>query len=201
MASAYDKVSKRPLKAILIGGFLLGFVFFGGVVGAFHYMSPDYVVSVLSSENFQKRQWAVDQLILKGTRSGKPSLAVALDEKADPESRRLAIFVLGEIHYKEATPHLMGFFKGADEVLGAQSAYALGRMGDPALAHELVANYPQAPKGVQLKVIAALGELGGDPEGRELLLKEAKQNGDTTVQQAARYSLQKIQAGVTASAQ
>jgi HEAT repeat protein len=191
MAEGSGGTTKKPGAFPILLGVLLGLAVIGAGI-AYHYLSTDYLVSAISNDSQQKRRWAVDMLILKGQAAGKPVMAIAMDGSSDHETRRLAIFILGEIHYRDGAPQLTGFFRGDDLVLREQAAYALGRLGDPAFAAELISGYENAPKGLKMKILSALGELGGT-EGIRLLKSEAENNGDGTIRDTARFALGKIQ--------
>ncbi len=192
MADERSSAKGKPGKILIFALAVLGVVFFAGLAAILHYTSTDYAMSLIGDSNPQKRRWGVDQLVLKGLRSGKPALELAMDEKANPESRRLAIFILGEIHYRDATPQLLGFFKGDNLVFSEQAAYALGRLGDVSIVGELTGRYENAPKGLKLKIISALAELG-TPEGMRVIQAEADKNEEGTLRDAAKFALQKPQ--------
>jgi HEAT repeat protein len=182
-----EKKSRLPI----ILGWLFGFLFFVGIAAVWYLTSPEFLVTLLSSDNVQSRRWAADELVRQGDGAGKQALGVAMNQSVDLEARRLAIFILGEIHYREATPQLLSFFKGDNPTLQEQSAYALGRMGDASLGPELVSAYDAAPKGLKMKIISALGELPTEP-GKALLKRESATSTDETIRGAAAYSYNKL---------
>ncbi|MBI3794092.1 MAG: HEAT repeat domain-containing protein [Nitrospinae bacterium] len=176
-------------QTILIWG--VGVAVLAMFASIIYFTSSGFLTSMLSSTDVRHRRWAADELVRQGASAGIPSLNVANDATADPESRRLAIFVLGEIKYKEALPQLLTFFKGDNVTLREQSAYALGRIGDQSVVGSLLDGYETAPKGVKIKILAALGELGSK-DGVPLLKMESDTSQDETIKEAAAYSLQKL---------
>ncbi|MBI3582305.1 MAG: HEAT repeat domain-containing protein [Nitrospinae bacterium] len=178
-------------RVLVIVGWAFGLCFVAVIAAAIYLTSPGFLVKMLSSDDVRHRRWAADELVRQGEGAGKRSLALATDTRADAEARRLAVFVLGEIGYRESTPELLALFRGGDPVLREQSAYALGRMGDAAVAPELIGAYEGAPKGVKMKIIAALGELPTE-RGISLLKRESEAGTDDTLKDAAAYALKKI---------
>ena len=179
---------KGGLPAIL--AWSLG-LFFAALIGAaWYFTSSGFLIKMLSSDDVQHRRWAADELVRQGEGSGKPALALAMNPSADPEARRLAVFVLGEVRYRESTPQLLSLFKGDNLPLREQSAYALGRIGDASVAQELIGAYEAAPKGVKMKIIAALGDIPTE-QGVLLLKRESEAGTDDTLRDAAAYALKK----------
>ncbi len=181
----------KKSRVLTIVGWVFGLSFVAVIAVAFYFTSPGFLVKMLSSDDVRHRRWAADELVRLGEGAGKRSLALATDPRADPEARRLAVFVLGEIGYRESTPELLSLFRGGDPVLREQSAYALGRMGDAAVAPELIGAYENSPKGVKMKILAALGELPTE-KGILLLKRESEAGTDDTLKDAAAYALKKI---------
>ncbi len=184
---------EKTSRVLTIVGWVFGLCFVAVIAAAFYFTSPGFLVKMLSSDDVQHRRWAADELVRQGEGAGKRSLALVMDPLADSEARRLAVFVLGEIGYRESTPELLSLFRGDNMVLREQAAYALGRMGDAAVAPELIGAYESAPKGVKMKIIAALGELPTE-RGILLLKKESASITDDTLKDAAAYALKKIAA-------
>ena len=137
------------------------------------------------------RRWAVDQVVMKGESAGPQMLEIAVDKKRKLETRRLAIYVLGEVKYEKSAGELLKIFSESEQlVLREQAAFALGRMGNSSALPELLSGYGSAPKGLKLKIISALGELGD--AGGMALLETAAGSGDELVKQTAQYALGKI---------
>lgn len=177
---------KSRLQTFLWSLLVLFFVF--GVGAVWYFTSPGFLAKLLASDNVQNRRWAADEMVSQGEGAGKAALETATNPEANLEARRLAIFVLGEIRYRVATPQLLAFFKGDNPTLREQSAYALGRIGDASVAPELIGAYETAPKGLRIKIIAAMGELVTE-QGMELLKREATSGTDETIRDAANYAL------------
>lgn len=184
---------EKTSRFLTIVGWVFGLCFVAVIAVAFYFTSPAFLVKMLSSDDVGHRRWAADELVRQGKDAGKRSLVLVMDPHADSEARRLAVYVLGEIGYRESTPELLSLFRGDNLVLREQSAYALGRMGDAAVAPELIGAYEDAPKGVKMKIIAALGELPTE-RGILLLKRESEGGTDDTLKDAATYALQKIAA-------
>lgn len=161
-----------------------------GLGAVSHYTSTSYLKTKFTSDNPKMRRWAVSQVVKKGASAGPEMLEMVRDRTLPVESRRIAVFVLGEIGYTEGKEELIRVFKTDELVLRGQAAFALGRMGDESALPELLSAYESAPKGLQLKIISALGELG-DNGGRPLL-KKAAGSGDELIRQTAEYALIKI---------
>jgi len=180
---------KRPNNIPLFVA-LLGFLFLViGLVGIAYFTSYSYTFSKFYDGDPKIRRWAVDTMVKKGDEVGERMLAVAKNSDEHPEVRRLAIFVLGEIKYKPALPSLIVMLKNAPIMLREQVAYALGQYARSELAFELISAYPTAPKGLKMKIIISLGNIGGS-DSIELLKKEAV-SGDALISKASEIALAK----------
>lgn len=183
---------KKPAKYLWGCGGLIAAVFLGGLLLLVYWLSAVHLVTMLNDANPAKKRWAADMLISKGADSaGAIVLDTASDRSLDPEIRRMAVFVLGELHYTAAEPRLFALMKEGDAVLGGQAAYALGRMGDDAVLGQLLAAYDGAPKGLKLRILAGLGELG-NTGGAALLKREAANGDDDLIHDTARQALVKM---------
>ena len=166
--------------------------FFCGLMLLLYWLSPSHLVTMLNDVSPAKKRWAADMLIGKGAGSaGATVLDVAADPARDPEVRRMAVFILGEMHCTAAEPRLIALMKGGDAVLSGQAAFALGRIGDDAALRELLGVYDGAPKGLKLRILAALGELG-NVGGCSLLKKEAARADDDLIRDTANQALIKM---------
>ena len=161
-----------------------------GLGAVLHYTSTTYLKTKFTSDNPKMRRWAVTQVVKKGGSAGPEMLEMVRDRTLPVEARRIAVFVLGEIGYMEGKEELIRVFKTDEIVLRGQAAFALGRMGDESALPELLSAYESAPKGVKLKIISALGELGHP--GGQALLKKAAGSSDELIRQTAEYALVKI---------
>lgn len=183
---------KKPSKYLWGCGGLTAVFFLGGLLLLVYWLSAAHLVTMLNDANPAKKRWAADMLISKGADSaGATVLAVASDPSLDPEVRRMAVFVLGELHYTAAEPRLFVLMKEGDPVLGGQAAYALGRMGDDAVLWQLLAAYDGASKGLKLRILAGLGELG-NTGGAVLLKREAANADDDLIHDTAGQALVKM---------
>lgn len=180
--------SGKPFAPTLLIILLLVVVIGLGAVS--HYTSTAYLKTKFTSDNPKMRRWAVAQVVKKGVSAGPEMLKMAGDRTLSVESRRIAVFVLGEIGYMEGKKELITVFKTDELVLRGQAAFALGRMGDESVLPELISAYDSAPKGLKLKIISALGELG-HPGGMELVAR-ALEDSDELIRQTAEYALIKI---------
>lgn len=192
MPQQLKDTGKKPVKYLWGCGGLAALCFVGGLLLLAYWLSPSHLVTMLNSDSPAKKRWAADTLIGKGPKSaGAAVLDVASDPSLDPETRRMAVFILGEMHYTAAEPQLIALMKEGDAVLGGQAAFALGRMGDDAALRELLGAYDGAPKGMKLRILAALGELG-NTGGAELLKKEAARADDGLIQDTAHQAVLKM---------
>ena len=183
--SAGQKVERGKFVYLLLAVFIVG------MVSVIYFSSTGYLKSKFSSDSVVLRRWAVDQVVKKGGSAGSHMLALVGDTAQEVETRRLAIYVLGEIKYLESSGELLKvFFENDHLVLREQAAFALGRMGDVSALPEILSAYESAPKGLKLKIISALGELGDS--GGIPLLKKAAGSGDELIKQTAEYALGKI---------
>ncbi len=187
-----QETGRKPMKYLwaLVVGMVLFFAMGMAVIA--YWISPGNLVGMLNSEKPAQKRWAADMLINKGVgRAGTTVLGAAVDPARDPEIRRMAIFILGEIHSVDAEPQLIALMKGNDPILSEQAAFALGRLGDDAVLNELLATYESAPKGLKLRILAGLGELG-NTAAATLLQKEAARSDDDLMQATARQALSKL---------
>jgi len=162
------------------------------LAGLIYYTSTTYAMSKFRSTDSESRRWGVNRLVSIGEGAGKPMFRLATDKNAETELRRLSIYVLGEIKYAPAESTLAAMLKEGPVILRAQSAYALGRFGDRKYLPDLMDAYRTGPRGVKLKSITALGEIGG-AEAVDLL-KTAEKSDDDLVSMTARYALEKAEA-------
>lgn len=166
--------------------------FLGGLLLLVYWLSAAHLVTMLNSDSPAKKRWATDMLIGKGAASaGAVVLDVATNPALDPELRRMAVFILGEMHHAVAEPMLVALMKEGDAVLSGQAAFALGRMGAEAALPELLGAYDGAPKGLKLRILAALGELG-NADGAALLKKEAARADDDLIRDTANQAVIKM---------
>lgn len=166
-------------------------VFIAGMAGVIYFSSTGYLKTKFESDSVVLRRWAVDQVVKKGESAGPEMLEIAGDTTREVETRRIAIFVLGEIKYRKGAGELLKIFsKNEHLILREQAAFALGRMGNVSALPELVSGYEGAPKGLRLKIISALGELGD--KGGLSLLETAAESSDDLLKQTAQYALGKI---------
>ncbi|MBI5638075.1 MAG: HEAT repeat domain-containing protein [Nitrospinae bacterium] len=191
MPPLLKETGKKPAKYLWGCGGLMAVFLVGGLLMLAYWLSPGHLVTMLNDGNPAKKRWAADTLIGKGAGAGATVLDAAADPSLDPELRRMAVFILGEMHYTAAEPRLIALMKGGDAVLGGQAAFALGRMGDDAALPELLGAYDGAPKGLKLRILAALGELG-NMGGAELLKKEAARADDGLIQDTAHQAVLKM---------
>lgn len=179
---------KRPRGKFI---YILLAIFIVGMVCAVYFSSTGYLKSKFESDSVSLRRWAVDQIVKKGSSAGPQMLKTAKDASQVVETRRLAIYVIGEVKYKKGSEELLKiFYENEHLVLREQSAFALGRMGDASVLPKLVAGYENAPKGLKLKIISALGELGD--VGALPLVEKAAASGDELMKQTALYALGQI---------
>ncbi len=182
----------KPAKYLWGCGGLIAFFFAGGLLWLVYWLSPGHLVTMLTDANPAKKRWAVDTLIGKGPDSaGATVLEAATDPGLDPEVRRVAVFILGEMHYKAAEQRLIALMKEGDAVLAGQAAFALGRMGAVGALPELLGAYDGAPKGIKLRILASLGELG-NPDGAPLLMREGARADDDLIRDTARQAVMKM---------
>jgi len=166
-------------------------IFIAGMVGVIYFSSTGYLKSKFASDSVVLRRWAVDQVVKKGESAGPQMLEMINDAAQEVETRRIAIFVLGEIKHRKSAGELLEiFYKSEHLVLREQAAFALGRMGDVSALPKLVSGYESAPKGLKLKIISALGELGD--KGGLALVEKAAGSSDDLLKQTAEYALGKI---------
>ena len=171
--------------------YLLLAIFVVGMVSVIYFSSTGYLKSKFTSDSVMMRRWAVDQVVKKGLSAGPQMLGLVGDTTLEVETRRLAIYVLGEIKYLESSGELLKIMSENEHlVLREQSAFALGRMGDVSALPELLSAYESAPKGIKLKIISALGELGD--AGGLPLIETAAASSDELIKQTAEYALGKI---------
>ncbi len=183
---------KKPSKYLLGCAGLFAALFACALLYLAYWLSPGNLVKVLNDADPVKKRWAVDMLIGKGPESaGATVLEAAANTRLNPEQRRLAVFILGEMHYTAAEPQLISLMKEGDAVLGGQAAFALGRMGADGALKELLGAYDGAPKGIKLRILAALGELG-NPGGAALLLREAARTDDDLIHDTAGQAVIKM---------
>ena len=169
------------------------FILMVGFAGILYYTSSGRHISNLSSENVEKRRFAADQLIEKGEAAGKPALKAATDKTLDRETRRLAIFVLGQIRYPDAKEPLLAIMRDEAPLLRQQAAYSLGRLSDPSLLPELEAAYRSGDKGLKAKIIFGLGEAKGEAAKAGLpLLEAAAKSDDEFLRAAAELAIDKV---------
>ncbi len=182
----------KPAKYLWGCGGLIALIFAGGLLLLVYWLSPGHLVTMLNDGDPAKKRWAADTLIGKGAGSaGATVLEVAADPAREPETRRMAVFILGEMRYAAAEPRLITLMKEGDAVLGGQAAFALGRMGADRALPELLGTYDAAPKGLKLRILAALGELG-NTGGAALLKKEADRADDDLIRDTARQAVIKM---------
>ena len=180
---------QKPARGKFV--YLLLAIFIAGMVSVIYFSSTGYLKSKFSSDSVVLRRWAVDQVVKKGASAGSQMLGLVGDTTQEVETRRLAIYILGEIKYLKSSGELLKIFSENEYlVLREQAAFALGRMGDVTALPELLSAYESAPKGLKLKIISALGELGDS--GGEPLLKKAAGSGDELIKQTAEYALGKL---------
>jgi len=166
-------------------------IFIAGMASVIYFSSTGYLKSKFSSDSVVLRRWAVDQVVKKGESAGPQMLELLNDAAQEVETRRLAVYVLGEVKYEKSAGELLKIFSESEHlVLRGQAAFALGRMGDVSALPELVSGYEGAPKGLKLKIISALGELGD--KGGLALVEKAAGSGDDLLKQTAEYALIKI---------
>jgi HEAT repeat protein len=194
MVESIDKTDKnsggeKPVKKGLLVVLLL--IFIAGIAAAMYFTSISFLVSKFTSDDPKMRRWAVNQVVKKGESAGPHMIKMVEDKTLEVELRRLAIFVLGEVKYKEGITKLLKIFSEGDHlILREQAAFALGRMGDHRVLSELVTGFDSAPKGLKLKIISALGELGS-PGGLEVI-ERALDSKDDLIRQTAEYALIKL---------
>ena len=180
---------KKPARQKFL--YILLAIFIVGMACVIYFSSTGYLKSKFESDSVVMRRWAVDQVVMKGESAGPQMLEIAVDKKRKLETRRLAIYVLGEVKYEKSAGELLKIFSESEQlVLREQAAFALGRMGNSSALPELLSGYGSAPKGLKLKIISALGELGD--AGGMALLETAAGSGDELVKQTAQYALGKI---------
>lgn len=166
--------------------------FLGGLLLLAYWLSAAHLITMLNDVNPAKKRWAADMLIGKGASgAGAAVLEVAADPTLDPELRRMAVFILGEMHYTAAEPRLVALMKEGDAVISGQAAFALGRMGADTALQALLGAYDGAPKGLKLRILAALGELG-NADGAPLLKKEAARTDDDLIRDTANQAVIKM---------
>ena len=183
---------KRPAKLLLGCAGLMAVLFLGGLLLLAYWLSPAHLVTMLNDGTPSTKRWAADTLIGKGADSaGAAVLEAASNPALDPEARRMAVFILGEMHHTAAEPRLIALMKEGDAVLGGQAAFALGRMGDGAMLNELLGAYDGAPKGLKLRILAALGELG-NAGAADLINREAARADDDLIRDTAHQAAIKM---------
>lgn len=183
---------KKPATYLWGCGGLMAVFFLGGLLLLAYWFSATHLVTMLNDGNPAKKRWAADMLIGKGAAgAGAAVLAAAANPALDAESRRMAVFILGETRYIAAEPMLLTLMKKGDAVLSGQAAFALGRMGAETVLPEFLAVYDGAPKGLKLRILAAVGELG-NVDGAALLKKEAARADDDLIRDTANQAVLKI---------
>jgi HEAT repeat protein len=122
----------------------------------------DGLIQALNADdNAGARNSAIEALVRIGGPAVAPLLGVI--ETPDPDVRKFAVDILGDIRDPGAVPALIGRLSDADENVRVASAEALGKIRDPRAVDALLASLARADEGwLDYAVAEALGAIGDE---------------------------------------
>jgi len=158
------------------------------ICGVIFLSTTRFLLDRLYSDDVKTQRWAVDSLIERGEGVAPSVLALAEDTDEDLEIRRLAIYVLGEVHSEKTVSNLIKLLETAPEELRPQAVYALRKIKDPLALEALIRAYRTGSKFVKVKALMAMGEM--DEEKIIPILKEAGKSNDKLIREIAETALE-----------